>query len=140
MMLSGRFNLDPNRVIDCVLEAFECQLKSEFYIPLLLKLSPSSETICELIGFKLTSADAPSDSLFQLIALLIVNKIIGIEEIYPWVCLILSFESMLYIYDMYFRIYSGLLRNNRSLFVVFIYISKVNSKKFQFVNFLFNYS
>ncbi|CAG7823395.1 unnamed protein product [Allacma fusca] len=82
--LIGRFNLDPNRVVDCVLEAFECQLDGDFFIPLLQKLSPSSETICELLGFKLTSSETPSESLFQLISLLIVNDIIDIEKIYSW--------------------------------------------------------
>ena len=72
-------------MVDCVLEAFECQLRADFFIPILRQLSPPSETICEILGFKLTSCEGPPESLFKLIALLLVNVIITIEQIYPWV-------------------------------------------------------
>lgn len=84
--LVGRFNLDPNRVIDLVLEAFECQPNCKFFIPVLESLKPSPETICEIIGFKLQGQDRPPESLFIMIALLLQNKVIDLDGIYSWVC------------------------------------------------------
>jgi len=77
--------LDPNRVIDLVLEAFECQPNCKFFIPLLQSLRPSAETVCEIIGFKLQGQDRPPESLFVMIALLLQNNVIELEGIYSWV-------------------------------------------------------
>ncbi|ODM96311.1 THO complex subunit 2 [Orchesella cincta] len=82
--LVGRFNLDPNRVIDLVLEAFECQPNCKFFIPLLQSLRPSPETVCEIIGFKLQGQDRPPESLFVMIALLLQNNVIELDGIYSW--------------------------------------------------------
>lgn len=76
--------MDPNRVIDLVLEAFECQPNCKFFIPLLQSLRPSPETICEIIGFKLQGQDRPPESLFVVIALLLQNSLIDMDGIYPW--------------------------------------------------------
>lgn len=49
----GYFNLDPNRVLDLILEAFECQLAhGEFFIELLKLYVPDKKTMHELLGFK----------------------------------------------------------------------------------------
>ena len=49
----GYFNLDPNRVLDIILEAFECQLDQHgFFIDLLRVYTPDSNTLEELLGFK----------------------------------------------------------------------------------------
>ena len=49
----GYFNLDPNRVLDIILESFECQLgQHAFFIELLRLFTPDSQTMNELLGFK----------------------------------------------------------------------------------------
>ena len=49
----GYFNLDPNRVLDIILESFECQLDQHaFFIELLRLFTPDSQTMNELLGFK----------------------------------------------------------------------------------------
>jgi THO complex subunit 2 len=49
----GYFNLDPNRVLDIILESFECQLdQCDFFIELLRLFTPDSNTLNELLGFK----------------------------------------------------------------------------------------
>lgn len=51
----GYFNLDPNRVLDVILESFECQLHQHaFFIDLLKLFTPDSQTMNELLGFKFT--------------------------------------------------------------------------------------
>ena len=50
----GFFNLDPNRVLDVMLESFECNLdRHEFYAELLRLYRPDANTLAELLGFKL---------------------------------------------------------------------------------------
>ena len=49
----GYFNLDPNRVLDIILESFECQLdQHEFFVELLNLFMPDKQTMNELLGFK----------------------------------------------------------------------------------------
>ncbi len=49
----GYFNLDPNRVLDLILESFECQLNHhEFFVNLLKLYTPDQQTLNELLGFK----------------------------------------------------------------------------------------
>ena len=85
--------MDPNRVVDCVLEAFECQLECNFFVTLLRNLKPSASTICEIIGFKLMSQDGPSFSLYKLTALLMQYGMIKLDDIYPWVKIICFTKS-----------------------------------------------
>ena len=49
----GYFNLDPNRVLDIILESFESQPHHhKFFISLLEQYVPDSKTMCDLISFK----------------------------------------------------------------------------------------
>ena len=51
----GRFHLDPNRVVDIMLDAFEFNLEEEdFYITLLKEYSSNYDksTLCNILGFK----------------------------------------------------------------------------------------
>ena len=53
--ISGRFNLDPNRVLDIMLDAFEFHLEDEdFFITLLKEYSSNYDksTVCHILGFK----------------------------------------------------------------------------------------
>ena len=49
----GRFNLDRNRVLDVILEAFECHLEEgEFFLPLLRQYPCEIATFVNILGFK----------------------------------------------------------------------------------------
>ena len=50
---SGCFDLDPNRVLDVILEAFECAPHlDKFYVSLLESYMYEPITLCHIIGFK----------------------------------------------------------------------------------------
>lgn len=50
---SGCFDLDPNRVIDIVLESFECRPHLQnFYLPLLCDYVSDPLTLCHILGFR----------------------------------------------------------------------------------------
>lgn len=50
----GYFYLDPNRVLDVILEAFESQLEQrDFFVQLLRLFTPDVETLNELLAFKI---------------------------------------------------------------------------------------
>lgn len=52
-MLLGRFNLDPNRVLDVILEAFECNLEQrDFFLSLLHDYPCEKSTFVNVLGFK----------------------------------------------------------------------------------------
>jgi THO complex subunit 2 len=53
MALIGYFDLDPNRMLDLVLESFEHHLEyAHVYVDLLHLLHFDSLTLCQLVGFK----------------------------------------------------------------------------------------
>ncbi|XP_015904652.2 THO complex subunit 2 [Parasteatoda tepidariorum] len=86
--LIGCFNLDPNRVLDVILESFECKsCHSEFFIRLLKSYFCNSETISQVIGFKFgfyqqgDSKETPS-SLYQVTAFLLKSKVIELNQLY----------------------------------------------------------
>jgi len=89
----GYFNLDPNRVLDIILESFECQLEQhEFFVALLRDYTPDQHTLNELLGFKykfymehneksLDDVAVPS-SLYRQTALMIQHGILDLDSIY----------------------------------------------------------
>ena len=53
MALIGYFDIDPNRMVDLVIESFEYHLEySNIYVDLLNLLHFDQITLCQLIGFK----------------------------------------------------------------------------------------
>ena len=95
-VLPGRFSLDPNRVLDMVLEAFECHLEdAEFYVSLLKSYPYEKETFCAMLGFKYrfyqgeggaTARETPP-TLYKLTAALIHEGFVSVQDVYPLVCL-----------------------------------------------------
>jgi hypothetical protein len=83
-------------VLDIILQAFECQPNCNYFITLVKKLSPPSDTICELLGSKLQIPDNYSYSLFVVIAHLLQHNVIKLEQIYPWVLLILQMLNKIF--------------------------------------------
>jgi len=89
--LIGYFNLDPNRVLDIILESFESQPKEFlFFIGLLTEFLPDRVTLKELLHFKFsyfvdnTEDETTPNSFYQLTALLIQHGILPMEDVYPW--------------------------------------------------------
>lgn len=88
---SGCFNLDPNRVLDVILDSFESQTNREdFYISLIKQYMDESKVLCEVLGFKYlhhhnSSEEITPSSLYVITALLLQHEIISFEDIYCWV-------------------------------------------------------
>ncbi|KAI8799110.1 THO complex subunit 2, partial [Biomphalaria glabrata] len=87
--LIGCFDLDPNRVLDIILEAFECHPEeSPFYVPLLRAYIIDKLTLCHILGFKFhfrESADwSTPKSLFTCAALLLKNELVDLDDLYPY--------------------------------------------------------
>ena len=54
-LFAGRFNLDPNKTLDVLLDSFECRIDLEdFFLPLLKSYMEKCEStaLCHIIGFK----------------------------------------------------------------------------------------
>ncbi|WAQ98685.1 LOW QUALITY PROTEIN: THOC2-like protein [Mya arenaria] len=84
--LIGCFNLDPNRVIDVLLESFENRPEVEdFYIPLIQSYVQDNETLCHCLGlkFQFFKDDETPSSLFKLAAILLKNDLVHLETLYP---------------------------------------------------------
>ena len=90
----GYFNLDPNRVLDIILESFECQPEHhKFFISLLGEFLPDSRTMCELLSFKFTfylssnneEGEETPKSLYLVTALLIQHGVMSLADVYALV-------------------------------------------------------
>ncbi|CAG9532705.1 unnamed protein product [Cercopithifilaria johnstoni] len=80
--LTGQFNLDPNRVIDIILECFESTLeRRKFFVDLLTEFKASGDDICSILGFKFTfyqrSGSTPA-SLYRVAAALCDERVIDL--------------------------------------------------------------
>lgn len=85
--LIGCFNLDPNRVLDIILESFETRPEQyELFIALLKTYMPNANVICEILGYKYRYfADAQTPrSLYVITALLLQFDLIRLDDIYSW--------------------------------------------------------
>lgn len=85
--LIGCFNVDPNRVLDVILESFEIRPeRKELYIPLLQSYMPDSNIISEVLGYKYRnySEEKTPSSLYKVTAILLQHEIIKLEDIYSW--------------------------------------------------------
>jgi THO complex subunit 2 len=89
--LIGRFSLDPNRVLDIILEAFECHLEdSDFYIRLLRCYPYEKETFLSMFAFKFrfyqnedsTSAQETPPSLYKMTAVLVREGLVSLEDVF----------------------------------------------------------
>lgn len=86
----GCFNLDPNRVLDIILESFETRPERwQLFIPLLRAYMPNGSIICEVLGYKFRHfADIRTPrSLFHVCSLLLKYAVIDLNDIYVWVCI-----------------------------------------------------
>ncbi|KAL4230734.1 THO complex subunit 2 [Mactra antiquata] len=84
--LIGCFNLDPNRVIDILLESFENRPELEdFYVPLIQSYVKDNVTLCNCLGFKFQffKDDETPGTLFKIAALLLKNELVQLDVLYP---------------------------------------------------------
>eukprot|EP00347_Sterkiella_histriomuscorum_P008986 403342964 len=91
--LIGYFNLDPNRVLDIILDSFENNIWNSSYITLIKDPQFKNVQVSSLLGFKYQTYQEqinsdknfrPPQSLFTLTALLIKNQVIQFEDIWPY--------------------------------------------------------
>ncbi|XP_064422604.1 THO complex subunit 2 isoform X2 [Latimeria chalumnae] len=87
--LIGCFNLDPNRVLDIILEVYECRPEQdEFFVPLIESYMYMCEpqTLCHILGFKFKFYQEPSEetpfSLYRVAAILLQHNLIDLEDLY----------------------------------------------------------
>lgn len=102
--LIGCFNLDPNRVLDVILESFECRPKhDEFFVPLVRSYMADRKILSEVLGHKFTlyhagfkdpSAAEPictPTSLYTVTAIMLKHDVVSLDDIYGWVFLTIIF-------------------------------------------------
>ncbi|XP_055591572.1 THO complex subunit 2 isoform X2 [Uranotaenia lowii] len=85
--LIGCFNLDPNRVLDIMLESFETRPdQDKIFVPLLQGYINDGNIICEVLGYKYRHfADSKTPcTLFTVTALLLQHGVIKLDDIYAW--------------------------------------------------------
>ncbi len=84
---TGQFNLDPNRVIDVVLECFERRLDdAAFFAYVLRQMGVSGGDLCHLLGFKFEIYQGRKNevvpwSLYNLSAEMIKQELIELESL-----------------------------------------------------------
>ncbi|XP_051824577.1 THO complex subunit 2 isoform X3 [Antechinus flavipes] len=72
--LIGCFNLDPNRVLDVILEVYECRPEyDEFFVPLIESYMCMCEpqTLCHILGFKFKFYQPPDNQKLGLLEALL---------------------------------------------------------------------
>lgn len=82
--------MDPNRVLDIILESFENKPKdARLFIPLIQSYMSDPKIICEVLGSKYifcrNNNETVPQSLYVLTAQLLQHKIISLDDIYIWV-------------------------------------------------------
>ncbi|EDW71305.1 THO complex subunit 2 [Drosophila virilis] len=85
--LIGCFNLDPNRVLDIIIESFETRPdRWKLFIPLLRSYMPTGAIICEVLGYKFCHfrATRTPRSLYHVCALLLKHGVIELNDVYVW--------------------------------------------------------
>ncbi|XP_068627551.1 THO complex subunit 2 [Battus philenor] len=88
--LIGCFNLDPNRVLDIILESFEARPHlDKLFISLIKNYMGDPQVISEVLGFKLGNMEVLESykeppALMTVIALLLQHQVISLDDIYPW--------------------------------------------------------
>ncbi|XP_021096187.1 THO complex subunit 2 isoform X1 [Heterocephalus glaber] len=87
--LIGCFNLDPNRVLDVILEVFGCRPEhDDFFMSLLESYMSMCEpqTLCHILGFKFKFYQEPNgetpSSLYRVAAVLLQFNLIDLDDLY----------------------------------------------------------
>uniref|UniRef100_A0A3B4GW35 THO complex subunit 2 n=1 Tax=Pundamilia nyererei TaxID=303518 RepID=A0A3B4GW35_9CICH len=81
------FNLDPNRVLDIILEVYESRSdQDEFFLSLIKSYMCEPLTLCHILGFKFKFYQEPNEetpkSLYHIAAALLHYNLIELEDLY----------------------------------------------------------
>uniref|UniRef100_A0A3Q2NPJ1 THO complex subunit 2 n=1 Tax=Fundulus heteroclitus TaxID=8078 RepID=A0A3Q2NPJ1_FUNHE len=81
------FNLDPNRVLDIILEVYESRSdQDEFFLSLIKSYMCEPITICHILGFKFKFYQEPNEetpkSLYHIAAALLHHNLVELEDLY----------------------------------------------------------
>ncbi len=94
--LIGHFDLDPNRVFDIVLDAFEQHIDNTAFLPLVYMFPQAY--LAHILGFKYqfyqSEQRVAPKSLHRLTATLIKHQVLALDEIYPHVSSLCSCLQM----------------------------------------------
>ncbi|XP_072302484.1 THO complex subunit 2 isoform X2 [Eucyclogobius newberryi] len=85
--LIGCFNLDPNRVLDIILEVYESRSdQDEFFLSLIKSYMCEPLTLCHILGFKFKFYQEPNEetpkSLYHIAAALLNHNLIQLDDLY----------------------------------------------------------
>ncbi|XP_061659532.1 THO complex subunit 2 isoform X2 [Syngnathoides biaculeatus] len=85
--LIGCFNLDPNRVLDIILEVYESRSdQDDFFLSLIKSYMCEALTLCHILGFKFKFYQEPNEetpkSLYHIAAALLHYNLIELEDLY----------------------------------------------------------
>ncbi|XP_063046121.1 THO complex subunit 2 [Engraulis encrasicolus] len=85
--LIGYFNLDPNRVLDIILQVYQCRSdQDEFFVSLIKSYMCEHQTLCHILGFKFKFHQEPNGetpaSLYHVAANLLQHNLIALEDLY----------------------------------------------------------
>ncbi|XP_068600453.1 THO complex subunit 2 [Brachionichthys hirsutus] len=85
--LIGCFNLDPNRVLDIILEVYKSRSdQDEFFLSLIKSYMCEPLTLCHILGFKFKFYQEPNEetpkSLHHIAAALLHHNLIELEDLY----------------------------------------------------------
>lgn len=86
--LIGCFNLDPNRVLDIILEVFEQRPRMEkSFVSLILRFLENKVTLAQVIAFKFSfyRQECTPESLYHLLATLVNNRLLDLDDFYCYV-------------------------------------------------------
>ncbi|KAM8835686.1 THO complex subunit 2 isoform 1-T1 [Synchiropus picturatus] len=85
--LIGCFNLDPNRVLDIILEVYESRSdQDDFFLSLIKSYMCEPLTLCHILGFKFKFYQEPNEqtpkSLYHIAAALLHHNLVALEDLY----------------------------------------------------------
>ncbi|CAL8281423.1 unnamed protein product [Arctogadus glacialis] len=85
--LIGCFNLDPNRVLDIILEVYEGRSDQDhFFLSLIKSYMCEPLTLCHMLGFKFKFYQEPNEetprSLYHIAAALLHHNLVELEDLY----------------------------------------------------------
>ncbi|CAG2179922.1 unnamed protein product, partial [Oppiella nova] len=89
-LFKGCFNLDPNRVLDILLECFEYRIDlHNCYIPLIKEFLPNSTTLTQILAFKFSfyqneSVTETPETLYEVVALALHHQLIELNQLYDF--------------------------------------------------------
>lgn len=86
--LIGCFNLDPNRVLDIILDVFEQRPRMEkSFVSLIHQFLENKVTLAQIMAFKFSfyREETTPESLYLVSAILLTNQLLDLDDLYCYV-------------------------------------------------------